>query len=148
MKHGKILLLAISTIITTSALLRASEIDTELVSQSFGGNVEKVKSLIKQGARLEVVAFETWTPLAAAADQGHLVVVQELIDAGADVNTPDGAGNTPLFYAAMKGRTEVAQMLVKKGGQINDWPKNKEYVLESVKKNGSSELFQLIESLR
>ena len=129
-------------------MILASEIDRELVSQSFGGNLEKVQSLIKQGARLEAVAFETWTPLTAAADQGHVVIVQELIAAGADINAPDGAGNTALFYAAVKGQAEVAKLLVKKGGKINDWPRIKDFVLENVKKNGRSELFELIESLR
>jgi ankyrin repeat protein len=125
-----------------------SEIDTELVSQASGGNIERVRSLIRQGANLEAVAFETWTPLTAAADQGHLTVVKELKAAGANLNTPDGAGNTPLFYAAVKGRIEVARFLLKEGGRINDWARTKQYVVESVKKNGNLELIQLIESLQ
>lgn len=147
MEYFKISLLVIATSITALTLSWASEIDIELVSQSYGGNIERVQSLIRQGARLEGVAFETWTPLTAAADQGHFMVVRELIAAGADVNTPDGAGNTPLFYAAIKGHTEVAQFLLMKGGRINDWTRTKPYVSESVKKIGDPKLIQLIESL-
>ena len=125
-----------------------SEIDTELVSQAYGGNIERVQSLIRQGANIEAVAFETWTPLTAAADQGHLTVVRELKAAGVHVNTPDGAGNTALFYAAVKGHTEAVRFLMKAGGRISDWARTKQYVFESVKKNGNPELIQLIESLQ
>jgi ankyrin repeat protein len=118
------------------------------VSQASGGNIERVKSLIRQGANLEAIAFESWTPLSAAADQGHLTVVRELKAAGANVNTPDGAGNTPLFYAVIKGHTEIARFLLKEGGKINDWPRIKQFVVESVKKSGNPELIQLIESLQ
>jgi ankyrin repeat protein len=147
MKDCKISLLVIATSITALTLSWGSEIDRELVSESYGGNIERVQRLIRQGANLEAVAFETWTPLAAAADQGHLIVVRELIAAGANVNALDGGGNTPLFYAAIKGRTEVAKFLLKNGGRINDWPRTKQYVLETVKKNGNPELIQLIKSL-
>lgn len=125
-----------------------SDVDRELVSQAYGGNIERVRSLIRQGASLEAVAFEAWTPLTAAAGQGHLTVVKELIAAGAHVNTPDGAGNTSLFHAVINGRTEVARFLLEKGGEINDWARTKQYVSEVVRKNGNPELIQLIESLR
>lgn len=145
-----------STIVTLSVVIPllivlpscTSDIDRELVSQAYGGNIERVQTLIHQGANLEAIAFETWTPLTAAADQGRLAVVKELITAGAHVNTPDGAGNTPLFYAAVRGRTEVVRFLIEKGGQINDWVRTKQYVSEVVKKSGNLELIQLIDSLK
>ena len=148
MKCLKTSLLLIAMSVMTLPLSWGSEIDTELVSQASGGNIERVRSLIRQGASLETIAFESWTPLTAAANKGHLTVVKELTAAGANVNTPDGAGNTPLFYAAVKGHTEVARFLLKEGGKINDWPRIKQFVFESVKKNGNPELIQLIESLQ
>jgi len=96
-----------------------SEMDEELIVAASTGNIPQVQSLIKQGANIETLAIDTWTPLTAAASAGCFEVVEILLTAKADINAPDGGGNTALFWAAFHGHVEVVSLLLEHGADTS-----------------------------
>jgi ankyrin repeat protein len=84
---------------------------TALLYATRGGHLELARSLIENGANLELADGNGVTPLISAIANAsiirvnatgtseHLKVAQLLLDAGADVNATDWYGETPLWAA-------------------------------------------------
>jgi ankyrin repeat protein len=83
------------------------------------GDNEQVKSLISQGADINVKNGTGATPLHVAIANGKIETANLLIQKGADVNTKDIKGNTPLHAAAVKGDIKTANLLISKGADVN-----------------------------
>jgi ankyrin repeat protein len=91
---------------------------TPLESAAASGNLDKVKSLITQGADINAVdENSTWekTPLYAAAEKGHADVVAYLLEQGADTAIANAAMSTPLRVAANQGHAKVVKLLLAHG---------------------------------
>ena len=74
------------------------------------GDLEKVKSLIKQGRSIneqESTVKFGWTPLIAAIYQDNTNVVHFLIESGANLDLGDKNGETPLMWAMARGDAHV-----------------------------------------
>ena len=103
------------SILILSVLLPACA--SALSSAAGDGDVEKVKTLLDQGA--DVNLWEPGTALMAASLEGHVEVVKLLIDRGAKVNLGNKAGFCPLSNAARKGHEDVASILIAHGADID-----------------------------
>lgn len=104
----------ISTIFLSATVFGA----TPLESAAASGNLEKVKSLISQGAEINAVDENTtWekTPLYAAAEKGHADVVAYLLEQGADTVIANAAMSTPLRVAATNGHAKTVKLLLAHG---------------------------------
>ncbi|BAO99459.1 ankyrin repeat domain-containing protein [Wolbachia endosymbiont of Cimex lectularius] len=78
-----------------------SNLNTELLNAAKNGDIEKVKSLISEGADVNVVDKNGDTPLIWAATNGHKETVETLLKVkGIDVNVKGQYGYTPLHSAA------------------------------------------------
>ncbi|GLD94103.1 hypothetical protein PINS_up002714 [Pythium insidiosum] len=88
----------------------------ELYEAAETGNVERVASLLDEGADINAAAgFTGYTPLLGAAWRGHVDVVRMLLDRGADAQVQDRLGSTPLHGAASVGDVDVLRMLLDPG---------------------------------
>ena len=90
------------------------------------GNLEKVKSLVEEGLRLEVVgdlidmkSDQGRSALLESSSNGHNEVVKYLLDNKADVNTSDNEGYTPLHLASWFGHEAVVQTLLENDASVD-----------------------------
>lgn len=88
---------------------------------ALSGNIEEVKSLLKNGdIDVDVQNIYESSPLHYASENGHVKVVKELLNNGANVNAKNIARWTPLHYASKNGHLEVVKELLNNGANINE----------------------------
>ncbi|MHC4526735.1 MAG: ankyrin repeat domain-containing protein [Planctomycetota bacterium] len=92
---------------------------TELYEAARKGDLNRVASLLDQGAALEAKDEHGNTPLHRAADAGHYEVVEFLVAKGADINARNDDGSRPLHEAARWGQKDVVELLIQKGANVN-----------------------------
>ncbi|XP_014772761.1 transient receptor potential cation channel subfamily A member 1 homolog [Octopus bimaculoides] len=79
---------------------------------AMSGNMECVKLLVDNSARIDAYDEEQSTPLHKAALYNHYNVVDYLIKCGARVNKRDSDSYTPLLLAALRGHSETIEILM------------------------------------
>jgi len=83
----------------------------KLIEASTSGVTEKVKSVLAEGADVNVRDQDGWTALMHASWHGHSEVVGLLLNKGADVNAKASNGGTALMYASSNRHSKVAELL-------------------------------------
>ena len=121
----------------------ASDKDKKLIEAAGRGDVALVGQLIDQGASIDAVALDDWTPLTRAATEGHLDVVRLLLAKGADVNKPIG-DISPLFFAANYGHTPIVKVLLAHGALLNLPQANREAFVARLKAHNDPELMRIL----
>jgi len=89
----------------------------DLILASMKGDVEKVISLLDNGADVNAKDQRGWTALMAAANSGHAEMVKLLLDKGADVSLKHAYGWTALSIAKGKGNKEIESLLRARGAK-------------------------------
>lgn len=92
------------------------------------GDAEKVRQALKDGAPLETLNENKWTPIMLAAQGGHAEVFRILVDAGANLQHR-GLSDTDLIgCAAEGGNVEILQFLLKTGHPVEGYwnPRSRE----------------------
>ena len=92
----------------------------DLRQAALRGDVDRLHSLLNQGADPSSVNADGWTPLIFAAKEGHISAVEMLLAAGALPAAAIPKTHTPLRGAAMFGHLMVVQMLLAAGGDPNE----------------------------
>ncbi|HZF28474.1 MAG TPA: ankyrin repeat domain-containing protein [Gammaproteobacteria bacterium] len=82
-------------------------------------DTDLVATLLKRGAKADVVNKYGSSPLAEAVKIGNDALVKTLLDAGASAESPNQDGETALMLAARVGATDVAKLLVERGANVN-----------------------------
>lgn len=90
-----------------TALMRAAE----------RGDVEKMRTLLKDRARVSDTDASGWTPLMYAAASPYSLSVELLLQMGADPNQKSAIGDTALMASAIAGAFD--EDLVKAGAKVN-----------------------------
>lgn len=87
------------------------------------GNLNKVKSLIQNGAKVNIKDNDGSNPLHWAAHNGYSSIVKLLLENGADPTQVTNKGNTPLHIATSKGHREIIKVLLQHVGRdkLNDF---------------------------
>lgn len=95
----------------------------DLVNAAIQGNLDKVKMLIKNGAKINIRDSRGTLPLVGASTTGRLEVVKFLISQGADVNASANLNRNnninSLMIASANGHLEVVKVLVENGANVN-----------------------------
>ncbi|MCD4654049.1 ankyrin repeat domain-containing protein [bacterium] len=117
MKRFSIIVLAL--ILLTSATLVAAQ--SEILKAVENGDLEAVKTCIKNGADVNSKNDRGWTTLHWAAFKGHLKIAEYLIQQGAEVDAlaKNNNNKTPLMLAALEGKANVVDLLIKNGANVS-----------------------------
>jgi ankyrin repeat protein/beta-lactamase regulating signal transducer with metallopeptidase domain len=83
------------------------------------GDIEQVKSLIKNGTNVNTKGNSGRTALHYAAEKGFTDIAELLISEGADVNARNESRGTPLHRAAALDHPEVVKLLIAKNVDVN-----------------------------
>lgn len=83
------------------------------------GDLAKVRSLIEEGANVNVTDALGRTPLHMTAFYGRPKTAALLIASGANVNAKDRVGMTPLHAAVLAGGAQEVELLLDKKADIN-----------------------------
>jgi ankyrin repeat protein len=83
------------------------------------GDADRVKALVRAGARLDVVAAGGMTPLIAASSSADDERIRLLLEAGADVKQVTRAGRNALWAAAQGGSAEMMRLLLEAGSPLD-----------------------------
>ena len=78
-----------------------------------------IRSLIAQGAEVNVKGNDGNTPLHVAAWKDASAMVKVLLENGADVNAKGKSGETPLHVAAEEDASATAAVLLENGAEVN-----------------------------
>ncbi|XP_059159250.1 uncharacterized protein LOC131943248 [Physella acuta] len=92
---------------------------TFLLTESYIGNIDRVKSLLARNVDVNIKSRHGETALMLASQQGHHVVVQMLLDHVADLKITLPNGLTPLMLASLSGHARIVEILLKYGADIN-----------------------------
>jgi len=96
-------------------IMTQTQLDNALIGAVIDGKVDEVKRLVNEGAQVDVVDCDGWTPLHFAAKQGHGVVAEMLLDTGAKVDAAGKDGWQPLHLAAYNDNMDVVDVLLGHG---------------------------------
>jgi ankyrin repeat protein len=118
-------------------------------------DVEKAKTLISEGAKVNVATENGMTALMLAAmengiklneahtsSEAYYQTVALLIQHGADTKAADAQNNTVLTYAAWGGNVQIAKMLVAKGAVVTTTSKFGTTMLHAAATSGSVDMIQ------
>lgn len=84
---------------------------------AYKGDVETIKTLIKEGESIHGLNSEGATPLHWAAFKGQTEAAKLLLKYGADVNAITKKGSTPLRLATTHKKEKMIQLLKTYGGE-------------------------------
>jgi len=91
------------------------------------GEIEKVKTLLKQGVVCDAVDQDGHTALMFAAFNGHSEIAILLLDAGAKIDKRDSLDRTALLYCATGPFPETAKILLDRGADPNTVDSNEHF---------------------
>jgi len=83
------------------------------------GDIEGVRTLIKNDLSLVNFYGGDNSPLILAADSGGKEIVELLLEVGADVNYCNATGETALSVACFNGDINIVKLLLEKGADEN-----------------------------
>ena len=93
-----------------------NSLDRQLLYETDLGPLDKIDSLLRQGANIDVRGGSGNTPLIVAAERGNADIVRLLLERGAKIEVKGFRGKTALMEAKT---AEVAQLLLDNGADIN-----------------------------
>ncbi len=88
----------------------ASQRDLDLIRASAAGEVERIRSLVGRGAKVNARLKNGATPLLAAAVAGRTDAVQLLLVQGAELKTRYKDEATVLIMASTQGHAQVVRL--------------------------------------
>lgn len=96
-----------------------------LIQAIKNGNMNRMKTLLREGANVNIKDIYGYTPLHYAVESGDIHLVSILLDEQAHVNVKDNDGDTP-FHLTVSHRSSIPilRLLLKRGADIdakNNW---------------------------
>lgn len=115
MKKRIIVAVALAIFLAASAFAQSSDLFTLVTS----GTPQQIQTAIKQGANVNALDNDGWTPLMVAAGGcKNPDVITALLQAGAKTETQNKEGRTALMIAAGGNSPEIVSALLKGGAKI------------------------------
>ncbi|GEM_PF-1621998 len=135
------------TFLLCTTLLFAESIDEELYSAVSDNNLEKVESLLSEGANPNYVLNKGMvkvSPLITAIINKNFKIAELLVENEADVNFRDGFETTPLMYAASSGNYEITKLLIDNDANVDAVDNNGNDIYEAGVKSRNREVIELL----
>lgn len=85
--------------------------DGALLSAASQGELDLVRELVAEGAKVNKASPNGITPLHRAAQNGHQAVVKVLLESGADPTVKSHDQSTPASLAEKNSHREIVQLL-------------------------------------
>src|SRR5262245_4622555 len=112
--------MSIVIVLCLTAPFSATPVDSPVADAAQRGDIERVRSLLKQAADVNAAQADGMTALHWAALNGNVEMAQLLLYAGASVKaTTRVGGYTPLLAAARVGQASAVEPLLKAGSDAN-----------------------------
>lgn len=124
---------------------QAEDRDQALFAAAVSGRVERLDSLLAQGADVNGKNGAGRTPLMAAAFSGNVRVIRKLLAFGADPNAADQRGATALMEAAAQGYEEAVKALIAGGADVSVKDNSGLTPIDRAKKAGHIRIAALLE---
>ena len=83
-------------------------------------NIEQVKTLLSEGADVNIKTKDGQTPLHIAARNGQVDIVDMLLAKGADFTVQNSNGRTIAGLAKVNGHMEIFELIIKHANQSGD----------------------------
>lgn len=104
----------------TALLLGAGPVESPVADAARDGDIERVRSLLREGADVNAAQGDGMSALHWAAERGDVGMVDVLIYAGAELESATRIGAyRPLHIASRNGQVAVARSLLKAGANVN-----------------------------
>ncbi len=108
-------------LVLTVAPILADDLSDSLLAASLQGDLEKVQSLISQGANVNITDKDGRTPMINAAEKGQTDIVKLLLEKKVLLNVKTKTGESPLILAAQNGNTEIVKLILDKSVDAKDY---------------------------
>ncbi|MCA9286720.1 MAG: ankyrin repeat domain-containing protein, partial [Phycisphaerales bacterium] len=109
----------LGALLATLLLWGAAAPEAPVADAAMRGDVDAVRTLLRQGADVNAAQGDGMTALHWAAEHGNQDMASALIYAGANLEAATRLGEyTPLHLAAKSGRTDVVRVLVDAGANV------------------------------
>ena len=108
------------------------------------GDIDRVKTLISEGADISSKNRMGWTLLHTAIRNKQTEIVTFLIEKGADIKAKDNRGRTTLHFAVESGQKDIVELLIAKGVEINVMDGRADNALSLAKKSNNKEITDLL----
>ena len=119
---------------------------TQLNAAVIAGNLESVRTLIREGADVNETDKFSKTPLHLACTFGHRDIVHELLQVeGININVQDVSGATPLHAAAYHGNQAIVQELLEAPDINPDIMANGKTALQLAEEMDHQEITQMLQ---
>jgi ankyrin repeat protein/uncharacterized protein YceK len=111
----------VSRLLEVSAKVNVNEMDpwghTPLMGAAWFGHIDIVRTLLNEGAAVNIQSPTGWAALAYAAKNGRREIIQLLLSSKAD---PNGVADVrPLSYSSSRGDIDSVVMLIESGAGVN-----------------------------
>jgi len=94
---------------------KMKETKLELFEAVMTGTLATVKSLVREGANVNALEQDGFTPLMFAIANGNRAITSYLLENGADVNLRNSIGQTALMLASLGGHKTIVEELLRAG---------------------------------
>lgn len=103
-----------------------SQVEDIIAEAAMEGNIETVKSIIRQQPNAVDKTFEGKTALQFACYDGHIDIIKFLLESKADPNFQDSEGDSPLHFSAHGNEPNAMVELLKHKANVNIVNKKKQ----------------------
>jgi ankyrin repeat protein len=117
---------------------------TSLHHASITGNVDVVKLLLENGAKLDVKENKGMRPLHYAAYNGKTDIVNLLMRCGSNSNEPTFNGDTPLHLASQCGHADIVYQLLNFGADVRLTNTSFHSALDVACENGRTKIVEIL----
>ena len=100
-----------------------NDLNANLISAAFSGNLSEVERLLKIGANVNAKRKDGLTALMGASIEGHREMVELLVAKGASINeetTLFGKNSTACSLASRAGHQEIVELLIRLGANFRE----------------------------
>jgi len=128
------------------AQVQGKNLEAVLLDAAAAGQTDMVRSLLDNGANIEVKNNLGATSLIFAAIKGHSDVAELLVERGANVNAKTTTGITPLIAAAAGGHEDIVKLLLAKGADVSAKDQQGRTALDMAEAAGQTEVSALLKA--